>query len=828
MIRPNLRGQTLEPDKKMYIRPILFIIPLAVVVVWVGTQPVDTTASAVTAEDGEKPAVQTEEIDLDQFKSTIKPFLTQYCQGCHGAKKQKAKFFLHDIDGQVTNRKDVERWEKILELVSLGDMPPPDEAQPTKAQREQLVQWISAELRKVERGQDPVTLALPKNGNRVSHEDLFSGEFKGPAYSSSRLWRRSPGIFNRFAADIMGLIDGFDRETLSQPFTDLGGNGIRDYDILKADEGTLNVMMLSAYHLSEVFVLGRRVASGDGNSKSGFKFHKPNTPHGRQFNTFNAFAKAEGKPTQEEIDKVMLAAFDVFFQREPTEQDLKHYRDDYLMSCLETGGREEGLRFFLMGMMMSVEFIYRAEIGLGEALPDGRRMLSPRELMYAVSYAVTDRPPTKELRQAVAEGKLSTKADVQRELRRMLAGEAGERYWNFIGRGSLHGSRSIKEVQSRFGRNERFERFRLLRFFREYFGYTNAPNVFKCESRNEGHAAFQLVFDADLMVLDVLNKDKDVFETLLTSNEYFVSYQSITHSKRHHEKVLENYSKFLAAEKAGGKNPYNIHPYEKNLLDQGLVPNPNWRYLLKYVGSYNLAPLSWSYPFEQPFPLPKDQRAGMLTHPAWLVAHSLNFETDPVRRGKWIQEKLLAGIVPDVPIGVDAKVPEDHTQTLRERFKLVEAEACWRCHKKMNPLGDPFEAYDDFGRFRTKEFIGDEEAYREKLKEYKQLKRRNKDLQPPVPTTKPVNSKTVIKHSGDPDLDGEYDNAIELVNALAKSDLARQSFLRHMFRYFMGRNETLDDSPTLMAMDKTYLESGGSFNETLITLLTSDSFLYRK
>jgi hypothetical protein len=44
----------------------------------------------------------------------------------------------------------------------------------------------------------------------------------------------------------------------------------------------------------------------------------------------------------------------------------------------------------------------------------------------------------------------------------------------------------------------------------------------------------------------------------------------------------------------------------------------------------------------------------------------------------------------------------------------------------------------------------------------------------------------------------------------------------------MGRNEMLSDSPTLMAMDAAYLESGGSFNELLVTLLTSDSFLCRK
>ena len=63
---------------------------------------------------------------------------------------------------------------------------------------------------------------------------------------------------------------------------------------------------------------------------------------------------------------------------------------------------------------------------------------------------------------------------------------------------------------------------------------------------------------------------------------------------------------------------------------------------------------------------------------------------------------------------------------------------------------------------------------------------------------------------------------------LADSERARQSFIRYVFRFWMGRNELLSDSQTLIAMDKAYVESEGSFKELLVTLLTSDSFLYRK
>jgi hypothetical protein len=151
-----------------------------------------------------------------------------------------------------------------------------------------------------------------------------------------------------------------------------------------------------------------------------------------------------------------------------------------------------------------------------------------------------------------------------------------------------------------------------------------------------------------------------------------------------------------------------------------------------------------------------------------------------------------------VPINVDAQIPDDEHKTLRERFSVVHDAECWRCHKKMNPLGMPFEAFNHVGRWRATE------------------------------QGKPVDTTGAITHTGDAILDQDVKNVRELMERLAKSDLVRQSFIRHVFRYWMGRNEMLSDSITLIAMDKAYVASEGSFKELLVSLLTSDSFLYRK
>ena len=67
-----------------------------------------------------------------------------------------------------------------------------------------------------------------------------------------------------------------------------------------------------------------------------------------------------------------------------------------------------------------------------------------------------------------------------------------------------------------------------------------------------------------------------------------------------------------------------------------------------------------------------------------------------------------------------------------------------------------------------------------------------------------------------------------MMQRLGRSDRARQSFIRHLFRYFLGRNEMLSDSKTLIEAEKAYVNNGGSFKALVVSLLSSDSFLYRR
>jgi hypothetical protein len=56
--------------------------------------------------------------------------LETHCQSCHGPDKQKGKFRVDDLPGPITTVEQAEKWQKILNALNAGEMPPEDEKQP--------------------------------------------------------------------------------------------------------------------------------------------------------------------------------------------------------------------------------------------------------------------------------------------------------------------------------------------------------------------------------------------------------------------------------------------------------------------------------------------------------------------------------------------------------------------------------------------------------------------------------------------------------------------------------------------------------------------------
>lgn len=803
--------------------------------------------------------------------------LTRYCAECHGDASGEGDvnlsgFSALSIGGQL------DLLNKVQDQLFFKTMPPPDAKQPSDDERTLLTGWLRAELRKHGASKLDEKLRYPAYGNYIDHEVLFGAAGDDAPFTPARRWLVSPQIFVERVLDVFKL-QGQERDHrrgpalygVTNPFVLPDQSGVRYYDNAALDGGHLLVMLGNAQWISEKQIRAARVKKGelkaDQFENPRDRWYPPTTP-----TAFESIILNPQTPAADDIARAIETQFDCVLQRRPTAEELRKY-GDLTRDAIALGGNTEGLRQMLVTVLLESEFLYRLEFGAGKEDEHGRPTLSPREAAFAISYALGDRGPDALLIKTAEEGRLVTPDDYRREVQRLLAEP------NYY-RGPIDPSLSGNHIHSHVTSHPK-----LVRFFREFFGYPGAMKVFKDSARSGGYyqnpdrghtgSPGWLIHEADELVIWCLNRNERVFETLLTTDEFFVYHNmdtqagraliaqwkevydtlKVTAWKTEPEQVMSEHFKMLAAAKIVDGREKELWKQKRSFLShlyyfqdtfgQGRTPFTRGPfthgYSYEHSPSYNLPsmptrfryigvetprykepkdhPEYWDYPVEQPFPIA--HRKGILTHPAWLIAHSSNFHTDPIRRGRWIREKLLAGRVPDVPITVDAQVPDDPHKTLRERVEgVTHKNECWKCHQQMNPLGFAFESFDDFGRYRTEESL----EHPENLIRPASPGRDAAD----VYKTSPIDTRGNLTGTGDPQLDGDVKDAFELIDRLARSERVRQSIIRHAFRFFLGRNEMPSDSRTLIEADQAYVSSGGSFQAVVASLLTSDSFIYRK
>lgn len=745
------------------------------------------------------------------FDQVVRPYLERHCTKCHGAEIQKGKLTLHMAEGRFDTDAQIEGWVEILDRLTFEEMPPPEEElQPDSLATGKIVAWIKGQLEETGTGEAyRKKLLAPEYGNWVSHEELFSGEIRTPPYSPARLWRLSPDVFMK---------KGF--PGARSPFAYVTKEtGIRDYSSMSAvDQSTVQMILINADQ-----VLEHRQKRGD----------------------FKRFEDDQQSPSLQVLEDTVRREYRSVIGREPNEAERAKYQS-FLQLNIAAGGNVEGLKNTIKAMFLSAEANYRNEFGLGATDKHGRRHLDPEEIAYALAYALTDRGPEHmpPIWNAYKADELADKQDVVRIVRELMEHELGSGRWSDL------------------------RLPRVMRFFEEFFGFDRAGGVFKDNQRKQSEGIPQwnpamLIHDARMLIEYHLEQDQDFIAELLTTDQYFIAHPGDNdYAREMFDRTIAEMTQPDYVESAINERRVeleqdpNMTPerQEENLgrfreqaewnswrilgaLEDGLTPFTAFPYTnrsrgiadLIYIEPYNLPSNNdrevqrWSWEVEQPLAMPSEQRAGLLTHPAWLAAHSLNEGNDPIRRGIWVREKLLAGVIQDVPPDVDATVSNDPHMTLRERLEPLRAERCWSCHKKMNPLGETFEIFDDWGRYRTHLYFDEDEVI---------VTRRDREfdrmLQEGKLTTRPVDASGALSGSGDPGVDGPVEDAIEMLHRLGRSTRARQSFIRHLFRYFMGRNEMLSDSITLIDAEQAYLETGGSFQALVISLLSSDSFLYRR
>ena len=54
----------------------------------------------------------------------------QHCFKCHNAETQEGSVRLDDLPLEISDVRTAERWQKVLNVLNAGEMPPQDESQP--------------------------------------------------------------------------------------------------------------------------------------------------------------------------------------------------------------------------------------------------------------------------------------------------------------------------------------------------------------------------------------------------------------------------------------------------------------------------------------------------------------------------------------------------------------------------------------------------------------------------------------------------------------------------------------------------------------------------
>jgi hypothetical protein len=206
-----------------------------------------------------------------------------------------------------------------------------------------------------------------------------------------------------------------------------------------------------------------------------------------------------------------------------------------------------------------------------------------------------------------------------------------------------------------------------------------------------------------------------------------------------------------------------------------------------------------------PLALDPAQRAGVLTQTAFLAVNSMPTLTDPLARGATVWQQLLCGAGPESSTThvsfAYSSATIDSTAPRRDQYAQIYAQqpnpsVCAACHDSIDPLGFAFENYDMIGAYRT------------------------------TWNGHPIDASGQTSTPGGTKI--AFQNAIELVNALAANDEVAWCATRQWFRFVQGRMESPGDEGSMeLAYRAAAAVPGFSIRALLMSLVQTQSFRFR-
>lgn len=323
-------------------------------------------------------------------------------------------------------------------------------------------------------------------------------------------------------------------------------------------------------------------------------------------------------------------------------------------------GVETGVRLTVAGVLNSPQFLYLAEPSGGDK--------ADWEMASRLSYFLYDSMPDPALFAAAAEGRLSTEAEVEAQVRRMLGD------WR-AREAVVHFHSQWLDLERVYATRADFETYMPLYMPEAGEGDEDIQEIEEFWSASLIGLRTGMVREAELFVERTVFDGAGTLSMLLTDNHGFVT-------ELHDSFVDVSTADFYGVPASQVSDTIE----ESFVMDDGNL-------------GFDVRIRQATYP--------ADQRSGVLTQGAVLTTLAHPVHPAPVLRGVFVLERLTCQPMGQPPDGAEASAPPDSPDaeaTNRVRLEAATADpVCSSCHDRINPVGFAFENFDSVGGWRNQD-----------------------------------------------------------------------------------------------------------------------------
>lgn len=653
-------------------------------------------------------AEQLEPVAHLDFSKDVQPFFKQYCTDCHGTDFQEGDFSFDRYANAESIKHDRAIWTKVLHLMQLEAMPPPESDQPSKEERQDIANWIDHQL-------FYVNCAVPHDPGRVTTRRLNRNEY------------------NNTIRDLLAIdfhpADDFPSDDVGYGFDNIG-------DVLSVPPLLIEKYLAAAEQVADKAIPTRhpeyfkkrfqgKVLKEEGAVSSQGNGTKAIVSRGRVYGqvkfpergTYLLRIDAQADQAGDELakmelrlDKEVLKTIEINghkklnsieyqFQSLAGNHDVSagFLNDFYDEKAKDRKDRNLFVEFIQVeGPLELPESLRKSHpllrvspengVSVGHAAQSNFREFLPRAFRRPVSEEEITKYAG--LVEMAAERGVSFEQATQVALQAMLI--------------SPHFLFRIEDERQQLADREQLDDFALASRL-SYFLWSSMPDdeLFELAQSNQLHQPEVLKSQTERMLNDpkvdalVANfAGQWLGLRKLTTNEVAPNPELFPEfNEKLRRDMWQETELFFGSVVKENRSIYDLLDGRYSFLNERLAK----LYGISGIEGETFRQVNFE----------GDQRMGILTHPSILTLTSYPNRTSPVKRGQWVLENMLNDAPPDPPPNapsIEQTQAVSPNLSFREQLELHRKDpGCAACHVTMDEIGFGLENFDAIGRWRTKE-----------------------------------------------------------------------------------------------------------------------------